>query len=497
MDLVQTLADAVISLFIAVSENFRIQDFFDIVIISVLIYILLIWFKNTASRFVFGGIILLGVIYLLARLFHLYLTSMLLQGFFTILLIALVVIFQEEIRRFFERLATWGSLRKRREEEANPYHLDMEIIVESAGELAVNMTGALIVLQGKDPLERHLKGGYVLDGCLSQPLLASIFDVHSAGHDGAVVIDKGRVLKFGCHLPLSLDASISGKLGLRHTAALGLSEKSDALCIVVSEERGTISVAHEGGLSQIPNTSKLSGMLEQFYESRSPVEKANPFAHWIRKNTGVKAVAVLLALVLWFAFGYQRDWVQRDFMVPIEYRSIPEAWYIEEPKIFQAKVALTGSVQAFNLFDPSNLNISLDLANVQEGSQDIAITGNLIHVPSNLTLAKVQPSKIKIVAYRLFPINLPVYVNKVGTLPDNIVLKDILISPGSVRVQAPSKLIKKKVAISTESIDLSGITETTTLEPKLILPPEIRFQNEVVPRVSVTIQVESKKKIRK
>jgi YbbR domain-containing protein len=101
------------------------------------------------------------------------------------------------------------------------------------------------------------------------------------------------------------------------------------------------------------------------------------------------------------------------------------------------------------------------------------------------------------VAYRLFPINLPVFVNKVGTLPDNIVLKNILISPGSVRVQAPSKLIKKKVAISTEGIDLSGITETATLEPKLIFPPEIRFQNGVVPRISVTIQVESKKKTRK
>jgi len=120
--------EGIMAFFSPMIVNFRIQDLFDILIIGSLIYVLLIWFKNTTIRFVFVGIILLGAIYFLARLFNLYLTSMLLQGFFAILLIALVVIFQEEIRRFFERLATWGTLRKARRSDggSGPYHLDME-----------------------------------------------------------------------------------------------------------------------------------------------------------------------------------------------------------------------------------------------------------------------------------------------------------------------------------------------------------------------------------
>ncbi len=489
--------EGVMTVFSQVVANFRVQDLFDILIIGSLIYVLLIWFKNTTSRFVFVGIILLGAIYFLARLFSLYLTSMLLQGFFAILLIALVVIFQEEIRRFFERLATWGTLRKAKHSDggAGPYHLDMEIIVESVAELADTKTGALIVLQGKDPLDRHLKGGYGLDGSLSQPLLASIFDTHSAGHDGAVVIDKGRILKFGCHLPLSSDVSVSGKLGLRHTAGLGLSEKSDALCIIVSEERGTITVARQGRLEQVESSAELTGILEQFYERSTPEGRAGLFfSHWLRENTAEKAVAVLLALVLWFAFGYQRDWIQRDFTVPIEYRNIPPEWYVEEPRISQAKVALTGSVQAFNLFNPSSLKISFDLANIEEGYQEIMITKNMIRVPSNLSVTKISPTKIKLTAYRLHTRNLPVHVNTKGSLPDKLVLKNILLTPGTVKVLVPSKFLKRKITVNTTEVDLSTISETYTFEPKLLFPPEVRFIDDIPPEVTVTIQVDEEKK---
>ena len=104
----------------------------------------------------------------------------------------------------------------------------------------------MIVLQGNDPLERHINGGTNLDGIVSEPLLESLFDPHSIGHDGAVIIDGNRVTKFGCHLPLSMNTSKYENIGLRHTAALGLAERSDAICIVVSEERGTISLAYHG-----------------------------------------------------------------------------------------------------------------------------------------------------------------------------------------------------------------------------------------------------------
>jgi uncharacterized protein (TIGR00159 family) len=474
-------------------SSFRVQDFFDILIITILIYVAFIWFKNTASRFVFVGISLLGAIYIFARLFHLYLTSMVLQGFFAILLIALVVIFQEDIRRYLERLATWGSIRKtQKKNNQEDVPVETSVIVETMTDFALKKIGAIIVLKGRDPLERHLKGGYDLDGILTQPLLASIFDKHSIGHDGAVVIDNGRVEKFGCHLPLSLETKKFGKFGLRHTAALGLTERCDALCIVASEEHGSIAVAREGKLRYVKNAHDLNYVIKRFYEEEVPIQRQQLPYHWVRKNTFEKAVALTLALGLWFAFGYQKESIQRDFPVPIEYRKISQEWEIEGVREKEATVTLTGPSQAFDLFDPSTLTISLDLSSLKEGEQEIVLSSDTIKIPSNLSLVKIQPETINISAYKLYPVDVPYHVKTTESLPKNLKLKRILVSPEVVQVQAPRKMIKErdKIVINTEPIDLGKVTQTTTYEVRLISPPEVRFKNGQNPTVKVTVEVE-------
>ena len=152
------MADA----FWMILHSIRVQDLFDITIISILIYGLLIWFRKTASRFVLVGIGLLGAVYILSRTFQLYLTAVVLQGFFAILLVTLVVIFQEELRRFFERLAMWANIRKR---NYGPTHRsDVDLITQSVVNLAQKRVGALIVVQGDEPLDRHLEGGTRLEG---------------------------------------------------------------------------------------------------------------------------------------------------------------------------------------------------------------------------------------------------------------------------------------------------------------------------------------------
>src|SRR5512137_1050246 len=138
---------------LTILHNFRFQDILDIAIISFMISALLIWFKDRASRFVFLGITLLGVVYILARFFQLYLTAVVLQAFFAILLFVLVVIFQEDLRRFFERLALLGRFRKRFF-EATEFNESAEILAQTAADLARKKIGALIVLQGQDPLDR-------------------------------------------------------------------------------------------------------------------------------------------------------------------------------------------------------------------------------------------------------------------------------------------------------------------------------------------------------
>lgn len=478
---------------ISIISSFRIQDFLDILIISTLIYVAFIWFKNTASRFVFVGISLLGAIYIFARLFHLYLTSMVLQGFFAILLIALVVIFQEDIRRYLERLATWRSIRKtQKKNEDEDVFPESGVIGETMTDFALKKIGAIIVLQGRDPLERHLKGGYKLDGILSQPLLSSIFDKHSIGHDGAVVIDRSRVVKFGCHLPLSLETKKFGKFGLRHTAAIGLTERCDALCIVASEENGTITVAREGKLRNVRNAHELKSIMGKFYEEEIPTKAQQLPYHWIRKNTFEKAVAVMLALGLWLAFGYQKESIQRDFMVPIEYRKISQEWEVEGFRDKEAAVTLTGPSQAFDLFDPSTLTISVDLSTLQEGQQEIVLSRDTIKIPSNLSLVKIQPEAMVISAHKLYPVDVAIHIKTVESLPAGLKLKSITVIPDVISVQAPRNLIKEKdkILINTEPVDLSKINDATTLDAKLISQTNVRFKNGLSPSVKVIVAVE-------
>ncbi|NVM21245.1 MAG: DNA integrity scanning protein DisA nucleotide-binding domain protein [Desulfobacterales bacterium] len=471
-------------------DSIRIQDFFDIAIISIMIYGLLIWFKETASRFVLVGIGLLGAVYILSRFFQLYLTAVVLQGFFAILLVTLVVIFQEELRRFFERLAMWGKIRKR--PYTSSYHRDVEVISQAVTNLAQKHIGALVVIRGEEPLDRHIDGGMPLEGLLSQALLESIFDPHSAGHDGAVVIHRGRVVQFGCHLPLSLNPKKFRHLGLRHTAALGLAERSDALCIVLSEERGDISVALEERLTTLANARELKEYLDAYYAKRSPREKPRRVSERMRKNFREKAAAVLLASILWLVFGYQRESIRRDFVVPVEYRNLATEWVIEEPKITEAKVMLMGPEQAFRLLDPKALKISLDLAEIREGRQKIPLTRDMVKVPSNLSLERIKPGSIRITAYRLLPVEVPVKISIKGALPSRLTLQKIVVTPPSVTVLASPKLQKSGIRIRTEPIALEQVTETTTLAPKLLFPTEIRFFDGKPPSVKVTIEVRAK-----
>jgi uncharacterized protein (TIGR00159 family) len=226
----------------------RIADAVDVVVVAVIVYFGIIWFQRSRSRLVMSGLGTLAVLYFAAGLLEMHLTLALFQAGLTVAVVALVVIFQEEIRRAFERVALASRFRA----ESVPAVLDaaVDTVVEAAASFANSRTGALIVFRGREPLERHLERGVVLNGQISLSLLHSIFDASSEGHDGALIIENGLATRFGVHLPLAAEAKSQQRSGTRHSAALGLTERSDALVVVVSEERGVISVAEDGVLGE-------------------------------------------------------------------------------------------------------------------------------------------------------------------------------------------------------------------------------------------------------
>ena len=281
-------------------KHIAVPDILDMLLVGALVYGLLLWFKRTRAAFVALGLLMLAVVYTVAFLAGMYMTVRIFQGFFAVFIVAVIVIFQEEIRSVFERIAVWsltGGVLK-----SAPTHRQVEILVRSLGDLARDHIGALVVLRGLDPLDRHVSGGWDLNGELSEALIKSIFDSHSLGHDGAFIVEEGRVSRFGVQLPLSKDFGRITNLGTRHSAALGLAERTDALILIVSEEHGTVSIAQRGELKVIADLEDLQDAIEVFLVRLMPDHAQNPVLRFFTENWREKVSAAVVSVLLWFFF---------------------------------------------------------------------------------------------------------------------------------------------------------------------------------------------------
>jgi len=473
--------------------SFGVSDLFDVLLIWVFIYSVLIWFRTTASQRVVIGICLLAGVYYLAKLFDLYLTQLLFRTLFAVMLVAVVVVFQEEIRRAFERVALWGTFRDRRRYAG--FHIS-DTLVEAVGTLASDRVGALIVIKGKELLDRHVDGGIPLQGRISKPLLYSIFDPHSPGHDGAVLIEADRVAKFGAHLPLSKNPVQVGTLGTRHAAALGMAECSDAFVVVISEGTGTIRVAQEGQLITMSSVAELKDRLERFYQEKFPRYAEPDWKRYLTRDARFKALSLLLALLAWFMFAYRSENVQRTFAVPIEYRNLPEGWVLEGVTTPEAMVTLTGSHREFNLLNPSSMVISLDLNGVQEGMQRFSISEEELRHPSNLKVYRIDPNLILVEVHKTSVVDLPVEVRTQGHLPAGLRLVGLKALPSSVQGRVPDDQRPLLGSIETQPVDLSAITRTTLIKVDLSLPESLHLIRPELPEVQVTVEVAEQEKSR-
>jgi YbbR domain-containing protein len=199
-------------------------------------------------------------------------------------------------------------------------------------------------------------------------------------------------------------------------------------------------------------------------------------------------IAIVLACTLWFVFGYQRETIQRDFTVPIEYRNAPAEWVLEEPKATEAKVMLIGHVQAFQLLHPENLKISLDLAQLQPGRQEVALTRNMVKTPSNLAVAGISPERITVVTSRLISMTVPIEVLTENIPPQGLAVQKITATPAEARILIPRKLRGKPIRILTEPIDLAQLDVQRAFTPSLRYPPDIQFAEGKTPVVRVVVK---------
>ncbi len=243
-------------------------DVLDIIIIAYLLYHILVWFKTSRAWTLLKGILVLLLFLGIAALLRLNTILWLAKNIASVLIIALIILFQPELRRALDELGRKRlfnrlfSFDERDEKESRFSDKTVYELVRTAAELSKAKTGALIVIEHDTPLGEYERTGISLDAVVSTQLLVNIFEKNTPLHDGAVIIRENRVVAATCYLPLTERSDVNKELGTRHRAGLGVSENTDSMTIIVSEETGAVSVAYRGQLVRNLNDDSLRKQLE-------------------------------------------------------------------------------------------------------------------------------------------------------------------------------------------------------------------------------------------
>lgn len=256
----------------------------DVILVFLLFYMLLRWIKDTHSLALIRGIFWVLLIYMLSSLLGLSTLNWVLGKFTTVLLLLVIIIFQPELRRFLERIGTPGHLfSPLLEQSEGQYTTVIKSLLRAVELLSKEKVGALVVIEVSTNLSEYIESGIRINGSISPELLATLFWPNSPTHDGAVIIRENRIEAAGCLLPLTDTPVRDRRLGTRHRAALGLTELSDALVIVISEETGVISLAEHGNLTRFLSKEALETRLFNLYKEDSSASFMTQFLQGRKK----------------------------------------------------------------------------------------------------------------------------------------------------------------------------------------------------------------------
>jgi len=241
-----------------------VRDFIDIALVSFIIYRFLLLIRGTRGIQMTFGIVALLLLFWITRFYQLDLVQWLLSNALTYIVIAIIVLYQHEIRRGLAGIGKTTIWDRHRHKDKGGF----EEIVLAATTLASKRVGALIVIERDIGLRNYSESGIALDAVLTYDLLVTIFSPQTPLHDGAVIIQRKRIIAAGCYLPVTLDPYLSKELGTRHRAAIGITEETDAIAIIVSEETGTISLANEGKITRNLEGENLRAAIQNAVEGR-------------------------------------------------------------------------------------------------------------------------------------------------------------------------------------------------------------------------------------
>jgi uncharacterized protein (TIGR00159 family) len=445
-------------------EHFRWQDLIDILLNSYILFRLYVLFRGTYVFRVLTGIALLWVLQRIAVFFGLILTSWAMQGITAVAALIIIIIFRNEIRDVLQaknlKAILWGFPQK-------SVQTPIEIIVESVNALSKQHSGALIVFPAKEDLQDVMQSGIPWRGLVSKQMITSIFWPDNPVHDGAAIIQGNRITEVGVILPLSHRNDLPSHYGTRHRAALGLSEVTDALILVVSEESGNVLAAKNSEITMMDD-AKLVKILQE-HMGITEEEPAN-----LRKEKFEIGIAALVSVFfitgMWFSFSKGMDTLI-TLEIPVEYTKHDPEFEIVDTSVNTVRLQLSGSGALIKSIRPDQVQVRLDLGNAVIGRNIFSITQENISLPPGIFLSKIVPPVVEVTLDKTITKELPVQVDWVGKLPENMILSQLKIDPEKVEVIGGKRILGNISTLYTEKVPLDNIDKSGTLTVSLALNP--------------------------
>ncbi|HBI15239.1 MAG TPA: hypothetical protein DDY20_06950 [Desulfobulbaceae bacterium] len=461
----------------------------DILVFAVFIYLLYRTLRATGTWQIVLGLTIAAVGAGLASLIGLRGVEWIFSNFSQVALIAFLVIFQPEMRKFLER--TTSLLRGQTRDDS----VSLASLVEDVlFALAKRRWGGLIVIPGQDSLKQWISEGVLVDAVPSFSLLLSIFDPNSPGHDGAVLLENGRISRIAVRLPLSETNRLPEVMGTRHHASQGLAEKTDALILTASEERGTILIFEKGRWAPVREQGEVIARILEHGTATIPKDAVRTKLKGRQWRNAMEAGACFaLACLFWVTVVMSRTQINdMVFTVPVQYTGLQNNLVVEGDVPQEVKLHVEGSTSALTTLDLSLLKVLVDLSEVSEGEQTVALNEQNVRGSKKVKVLEIIPAAIDLQVKQLEEAVLPVEPQILGQLPAGLEVQSVEVRPAKLKVFIP-KTRKKKNATSpvlqTTPIYLNGLRESTTVYCTIVVPPGIHSPDRRWPDIEVRLNV--------
>jgi diadenylate cyclase len=451
-------------LFLFIS-TIRWQDLVDICVNSYILFRFYVLFRGTNVFRVLIGMTVLWFLQRIAISLGLIVTSWVVQGIVAVAAIIIIVVFRNEIRRVLQaknlKSVLWGFSYK---SAVTP----TEIIADSVFDMAQRKCGALIVFPGKEDLSDVVRGGTPWRGLITKEMITSIFWPDNPVHDGAAIVTGDQIRVVGAILPLSDRDDLASHYGTRHRAALGLAEATDALVIVVSEERGDILVAKGNRLREIKQKQTLEQNIQE-HVGTAAVKKGA-----VKKERLEITAAALLSIVfitgIWFSVSRGQDTLV-SLDIPVDYINRKPGTEIFDTSVKSVSLVLSGSGALVKSITPDQVGVRLDLSKSAIGPNSLSITSENISLPPGIILREVTPNEIEVLIDETIKKKLPVQIDWAGKLPEQLILVDSVSDPETVEVVGGKRILEKIVTVYTEKVLLDNLKGKGELTANLALNP--------------------------